>query len=207
MMKTLGTALRASNTVSKFATLSVVILISGAVHAATQGPLFKNGAETFQLQDQSGKTPEFRVLDGNASEKALALGVIAALNAQAEVDPKIPVQDHVDLKVQSLTFEPLSKKSKELSMTMKLSGYNVEFTQTVNRAKFESGAPIEIKFPQKEKQFAMFNIESSGNVKMRFDPKTQVLMLNDVRAKLDYDSTLGDSGTEAIQFSGKGLRQ
>lgn len=187
--------------------LIALSFVTASAQAAT-GALFANGAsETFKLQDKNGKTPEFRILDGGGSEQALALGVIATLNAQAEVQPKLPMQNHVDLKLQSLKFEPLSKTSKELAMMIKLSGYEIEFKETVNRAKFESGANIEINFPQKEKQLAMFNVESSGKLKMKFDPKTQTLLLSDVQAKMKYESPLGDNGQETIQFTGKGIRQ
>lgn len=169
--------------------------------------LFGKGVETFILQDSKGKTPEFRVLDGGGTEQALALGVIALLNAQPQVEPKIPARDYVDLKLQELKLEPESKTSKRLLMTLKLSGYDVEFIQTVDRQKFESGAPIEIAFPHKDKTVAMFHVVSSGVLKMKYDAKSGTLVLNDVRAKLNYDSPLGDSGTESIQFQGKGLRK
>ena len=180
-----------------------------AAKPATSGsvPLFSKGQERFILKDAKGKTPEFRVLDGGGTEQALALAVIGILNAQPQVEPKIPARDYVDLKVQELKFEPESKTSRQLLMTLKLSGYDVEFIERVDRKKFESGAPIEIRFPQKSKTVAMFHIESSGLLKMKYDPKTGDLILNDVRAKLDYDSPLGDSGKEAIQFQGRGLRK
>lgn len=188
-------------------TIVVTLLLAASQVNAASSPLFTKGAERFVIQDQKGKTPEFRVLDGGGTEQALALAVIAILNAQPQVEPKIPARDYVDLKIQELKLEPESKTSKRLLMTLKLSGYDVEFTETVDRSKFEAGAPIEIKFPQKNKSVAMFQITSSGLLKMKLDPKAQMLILSDVRAKLDYESPLGDSGREAIQFQGKGIRK
>lgn len=188
-------------------TIVVTLLLTGVQVKAASSPLFAKGAERFVIQDQKGKTPEFRVLDGGGTEQALALAVISILNAQPQVEPKIPARDYVDLKIQELKLEPESKTSKRLLMTLKLSGYDVEFTETIDRARFEAGAPIEIKFPQKNKSVAMFHITSSGLLKMKFDPKAESLILNDVRAKLDYESPLGDSGREAIQFQGKGIRK
>lgn len=188
-------------------TIVITLFLALANAEAASSPLFTKGAERFVIQDQKGKTPEFRVLDGGGTEQALALAVISILNAQPQVEPKIPARDYVDLKIQELKLEPESKTSKRLLMTLKLSGYDVEFAETIDRSKFESGAPIEIKFPQKNKSVAMFHITSSGLLKMKFDPKAGIILLNDVRAKLDYESPLGDSGREAIQFQGKGIRK
>lgn len=187
--------------------LLVFVLLAKTQNVHGAPALFAKGQERFVVQDAKGKTPEFRVLDGGGTEQALALAVIALLNAQPEVEPKIPARDYVDLKVQELKLEPESKASKNLLMTLKLSGYDVEFTETVDRKKFESGAPIEIKFPQRKKTVAMFHVESSGLLKMKWDAKAGSVVFTDVRAKLDYDSPLGDSGREAIQFQGKGLRK
>lgn len=171
---------------------------------SSPNPLFAKGIENFKIQDKSGKTPQFRVLDDGLSEQALALGIIAALNAQETVQPKIPVREFIDLKFESMKVEPLSEK--ELAISLKLSGYEMWIEKTIDKVKFLLGETIEIKVPESEKQIAMYNVTSSGKVKMRLNKMSNEIIFDDVSAKMNFTTPLGDDGSESVKFSGKGIR-
>jgi hypothetical protein len=169
--------------------------------------LFSQGAETFKIQDQSGKTPQYRVLDDTGTEQALALGIISTLNSQKDFQPKLPMKEHIDLRVETLSLKPVAGNANELAIALKLSGYNLELENKVDRARFLSGQPIEINFPATERDVTLFTVHSSGRLKMRLNPKTDVVLLDDVQAKMNFTSPLGGEGSEAIRFSGRGIRQ
>ncbi|MES2857522.1 MAG: hypothetical protein V4692_16750 [Bdellovibrionota bacterium] len=190
-------------------TLSGSLLLafsSITAHAAnSKGPLFSKGEEVFDIQNQAGKTPVFRVLDDSTSERALAIAVITTLNSQSEVQPKIPQKDYLDLKFETMKFAPNGKNKIDLSI--KLSGYEVALEKTVDRADFLAGKPISIPFPSGRRNVAFFDVNASGNLKFRFDSAKEIVVLDEVRAKMDFDSPLGDEGEESIKFSGRGIRQ
>lgn len=186
-------------------TLVAITSTANLVSAATKAPLFARGAEVFKIQDNKGHTPQFRILDDTTTEKALALAAITFINSHEEVTPKVPVRDYIDLKVESLKLIPKSKS--ELEMTLKLSGYNLQMNRTVDRKKFLSGQPIHLRYDPTEKEIALFNVQSRGNMKMQLDPKTNTIALQEVFAKLDYESQFGATGSEEIKFNGRGIRQ
>lgn len=190
--------------------LKMLVLVSAllslcTLEAATNKPMFSGGTETFKIQNEKGRTPEFRVLDDDATEKALAYAAIAYINSHEEVTPKVPVRDYVDLKVETLRLTPNGKT--ELDVFLKLSGYELELDRTINRQKLLSGETIDVVYSPKSKDVAIFTIQSSGSLRMRFDKATNSLLLQKVHAKMNYESQFGGEGQEEIRFSGKGIRQ
>lgn len=173
---------------------------------ASAAALFSKGPERFKLEASKGKTPTFRVLSDSMTKQALAMGVISMINAQPEVTPKLPMTNYVDLKFDTLTIEPVSKNSKKLEMSLKISGYTVDLDQTIDRDKFLAGQTVEVKFPASNRTVAMYDVESRGTLKMKLNPDHQSITLENVYAKMSFDSPLGDSGQEVVQFSGIGKR-
>jgi len=170
-------------------------------------PLFHNGAEVFKIQNNAGKTPQFRVLDDTPTEKALALGVITALNTQADVQPKIPMTDYIDLKFESMKLIPSKKQAKDILLSIRLSGYELELEKIISRVDFLAGKLIEIPFPTGKRQVAVFDVSSRGSLKMRLDPKTNVIILENVAADMDFEAPVMGGGSESVRFSGKGIRE
>lgn len=170
-------------------------------------PLFSLGAESFRVQDAKGKTPQFRILDDSASEKALALGIIATLNASG-VKPQIPVSDYIDLKVERLTLEPASRANPdEIVVALRLSGYELPLSKTISKKKFLSGELVEIDFPPTTKTVTVYDVESYGKLRMRWQSATQSIAIETAQATMDFESQFGSTGSETIKFSGKGLRE
>ncbi len=189
--------------------LIFTVLLVSAAYGANKSPMFSKGVEIFRIEISKGKTPQFRVLDDNATDKALALATIAFINSHQEVQPKVPMRDYIDLKIETLKLKVASdvKHGGDLDLTLKLSGYELELDRTVKKDKFLSGQTIEINYPSRTREVAMFTVNSSGSLRMRLDTKTNELILQNVHAKMDYDSQFGGSGWEDIRFSGKGIRQ
>jgi hypothetical protein len=176
---------------------SLLMLASFNTHAAE---LFEKGRETFQIQNQKGQTPTFRVLQSSMTKQALAMAAIGLLNAQDEVQPKLPMTQYVDLKFQTLTLVPEGKDT--LRMKLKLTGYTLDLDKTISRKELLSGKVINIQYPRTESEVAMYTVASNGALKLRLDKATQTLILENVEAKMNFDSPLGDSGTESIRFAG-----
>ena len=195
--------LRAFRLAFAFAALSI------SVSAPASGSeLFVKGPETFKFQDAKGETPTFRVLTDSMSKRALAIGVITLINSEKSVHPKMPITDYVDLKFQTLRIEPVLKSPDKLQMTLKISGYPIDIDQTIIRKDFLSGQLIEVRYPKKSRDVMMYNVETDGNMAMKWDMKADVLIFNEVRAKLSFDPpmSMGDSETESVKFSGIGKR-
>lgn len=169
-------------------------------------PLFSKGAETFLIKDKSGKTPQFQVLDDSPSEKALASMLVTFMNADPKVQPKIPTDENLKLKVESLELAPSVDGPNQLVVSIKLSGREVELNRPVDKAKLLSGAPVTIDFPQSSKNLALFEVQSSGRLKMRLDKATNNLIIDEARAKSNIKMS-GVEGAENISFTGRGLRQ
>ncbi len=174
---------------------------------AFSGELFAKGAETFKIQTAKGETPSFRVLSDSMSKRALAIGVITLINADKSVQPKLPMTDYVDLKFQSLVIEPVSKTPDKLQMTLKISGNLVELNQTINRESFVSGKVIEVKYPRSAREIMMYNVESEGQMKLKWEKKEDRVVLDEVRAKLSFEPLMGESEVESVKFSALGKRQ
>lgn len=172
--------------------------------AAQGSELFAKGPETFQIQNQKGQTPTFRVLSDTMTKQALAMAAIGMINAQDEVQPKLPLTQYLDLKFQTVTLTP--EGADKLRMKLKLSGYPVDLEQTISKKELLSGQPIEVRYPRTESDVAMYSVESQGHLRLRLDRARQTLMLENVEAKMSFDSPLGDSGSEAIKFSGTAKR-
>lgn len=181
--------------------LSLSLLLSAPVFATE---LFAKGAETFTIKNQKGETPTFRVLSDSMSKQALAMAAIGLLNAQDEVKPKIAVEPYLDLKFQTLTLTPTGKDGIELKL--KLSGYTVDLDQTISKRDLLSGASVEVRYPKTEKDVAMYSVDSSGSLKMHLEKATQTLILENVEAKMTFESPLGDNGSESVKFSGTAKR-
>jgi hypothetical protein len=166
--------------------------------------LFAKGTESFKIENTKGQTPTFRVLSDSMTKQALAMATISMLNAQEDVQPKIPLNSYIDLKFQTLTLTP--QKGRDLQVTLKLSGYSVDLDQMINKEALLQGKEIEVVYPKTSKDVAVYTVESNGRLKMHLDKASQVLILENVEAKMTFESPLGDDGSEKIQFSGKAKR-
>jgi hypothetical protein len=183
----------------------VALLFGNQISALAESkPLFSKGSETFKIENQKGQTPTFRVLSDSMTKQALAMATIGMLNAQDEVKPKIPLNSYIDLKFQSLTLEPATKK--DLRMSVKLSGYTVDLDQTINKQDLLSGKVIEVQYPKTQKDVAMYSVESNGKLKLHLEKATQNLILENVEAKMNFESPMGDDGSETVKFSGTAKR-
>jgi len=187
---------------SKSLVLSLIVLFS---LRAFSSDLFSKGAETFTIQNQSGQTPTFRVLSDSLTKQALAVAVIGVLNAQDSVQPKIPVSPYLDLKFQTLTLTPEGRDG--LALKLKLSGYDVDLSQTISKQELLSGKTVVVRYPETEKEVAMYTVDSGGSLKMRLEKAKDRLILEDVDAKMTFESPLGDEGSEAVHFSGTANRR
>jgi hypothetical protein len=185
--------------------MTLLILIPiGTAYGAVAKP-FAKGRETFAFKDSRGAAPTFRVLHSTPSKRALAIAAGAALNAQPEVKPKVPIQPYVDLKIESITFESL--KGDQLAMRARVSGYDVEIGKTVSRKDFLSGKTIDVRFEPQERSVALFYVKfRDGNLKFRFDKKSDVIHVENAQARLDFSTPLGSEETEALQFKARGKR-
>jgi hypothetical protein len=181
--------------------LSLWILLATPSHAAE---LFNKGRETFQILNDKGQTPTFRVLQDSMTKQALAMAAIGLINAQDDVKPKLPMTGYVDLKFQTLTLTPEGKD--KLKMKLKLSGYPIDIDQTISKSDLLSGKKIEVRYPEKESELAMYTVQSSGLLRLHLEKAAQTLILETVDAKINFDSPLGDSGDEAVRFSGRAKR-
>jgi hypothetical protein len=155
--------------------------------------------------NQTGKTPVFRILNKDETGRALAMAAISFLNTQAEVKPKIPMHEYLDAQFQELRLEPSS--GNEVALFVKVSGYEIPLDKKIRKDDFLAGKTFEIPFPKGERQLVFFTIDSSGNLKFRLDKKTGNLILDDVTAKLNYSSQMGQSGKEFLHFTGRGIRR
>lgn len=181
--------------------LSLLLAVSFNARASD---LFAKGRETFQIKNQKGQTPTFRVLHDTMTKQALAMAAIGLLNAQDEVQPKLPLNRYVDLKFQTLTLVPEGKD--RLRVKLKLTGYTVDLDQTIAKQDLLSGKPIDIRYPKTESEVALYTVESNGALRLHLDKATQTLVLENVEAKMNFDSPLGDSGSESIRFTGTAKR-
>jgi hypothetical protein len=187
--------------------LFVLTLIAQNALATNTTPLFSKGDEIFKFENAKGQQPVFRILDDSMTEKALAVAAIATLNTQGHVEPKIPMQDYIDLKFQTLKFSPPKRDSKQVDLSVKVSGYEIWLGKSIQRADFLSGKTLTVPFPTGDRTVAMFDVKANGNLKFRLDPKTNIVILDNVQADMSFTAPVGDGGSEAIRFSGRAIRQ
>lgn len=170
-------------------------------------PLFSKGVETFKLETTQGKPATFVVLNDSATERALAVTIATALNAQPETQPKIPINGQLQLNLERMTIAPQKDKPQDLAITVRVSGHDLTLPRTVDRSTFLSGKVIEMNFPKEERSLTGFTIEGGGKLKFRFDPKRNEVAILNAEGKMKYDTILGDYGKEQIRFQGRGVRQ
>lgn len=156
---------------------------------------------TYNIKNAKGETPSFRVLDKTVTEQALALAAITALNTEG--GQKIPVTNYVDLKFQQLTLKPIDAHI--LALRLKLSGRDVDLEKTVSKDDLLKGKTITVDYPKTEKDVAMYDVTSSGQLKMHLDKASGDIILENVEAKMSFESPLGEDGTERVQFSGRAV--
>ena len=177
------------------------------VAAAAPTALFAKGSETFNLVTNGGQTPKYRVLDDSTEKKALALAIIAALNASPETDPKLPVRDYIELTLEKLTVTPDKAKPEELKVAVKVSGHDLEIPKPVDKKKFLSGQVIDLNFPAETRDVSLFSVESTGHLRFRYDSSRKEIKVEDALGAMSYESPLSGEGSEKIRFSGRGIRQ
>ncbi len=188
----------------KIAAMALLLLPLHRVSAAAPGP-FAKGPETFVFRDAKGLAPTFRVLHSTPSKRALALAAGAALNAHAEVKPKLPIQPYIDLKIESLTLEPA--KEDRLAVRARVSGYDLDVGKTVSRKDLLAGKLIDVRFEPHAQSVALFDVRfRGGRLKFRFDRKADALIVENAQARLEFATPLGGEESEAIQFKGRGTR-
>jgi hypothetical protein len=164
--------------------------------------IFAHGPATFKIENTAHKPPHFRVLSETASDKALALAIATALNAQPDVKPKLPVQDHIDLDLQTLTLTP--ETGGKLGLEVRVSGHDVDLPKSISRQDFLAGKPIRLAFDPSDKTISVFEVQFlGGHLFMNFDPASQNLVITDAAASMHYDMPLGD-GDQSLKFSGRG---
>ena len=173
--------------------------------ASKSDPWFKSGREKFLMKDVSGKPMQLTMLDKDSTARALALATEAALNAQDDFNPKLPVQDHLEVRVESIAFAPAN--GDDLKMTAKISGHEVELPKPVSRRAFLSGDEIIVSFPAEDRTALLFDVHfTGGKIAFRLDTAKRELVLKEATGKINYESPLGSEGSEAVRLSGRGAR-
>jgi hypothetical protein len=174
-------------------------------HAATSGELFGKGKETFLISNNLKKPVRFRLLEDSITKQAVALAIIATVNAQPDVKPKLPTQSYIDARVESLTLIP---KGDRLNLLARVSGHDLEIPGSINRKEFLDGKTVKVVFPPQTKTVATFDLDfKGGELRMKLDKPKNELVIEDARGKLEFQGPLGGEETEKVQFSGRGIRQ
>ena len=190
----------------------VVVLVLGvsapSIGQAAElfGPVMKS-TETFIVHDAAGRVPTFRVLKDTPSDRTLAIAVLTTLNLQPEVQPKLPLTDYIDLKIEAMTLAPVAGSNTDLTLTVKVSGHEMELPKKVNKTDFLSGKPIELNFPKEERQVAVFDVNSNGKLRFKLLPGHNEIQIDEAVGHVKYDSSFLGSGDETVKFTGTATRK
>ncbi len=169
---------------------------------AFAAPLFEKGPEQFELKDNKGQTPHFRILSGSVTKEALAMAINSIVkfpNAKSETQP------YVDLLLEKLTLTPEKSSPEKIGMVMRVSGRDFEIDTTLSKSALLKGQLIEVKPAPREEDLAMFSTTTNGKVSLKYDPAKDVLLIPEAKLDLKFKSPLSDEESEHIQFSGKGI--
>ena len=189
---------------------SGVLVFSSAAAFASRSPrqqtaLFGAGPETFLLHDPSGQVPSFRILSDSTAKQALALAIEATLNSQETVEPKLPVDGHIDLRFESLTLLPA--KGDRLKLRARVSGHELDIDKDLSQADLLAGKTIDLAFAPAEKSISLFQVRfTGGHFRFRLDRAAKRLVIEDANARALFSAPFGGEGEEAIRFHGRGDR-
>ena len=185
----------------------LVIFTASLSEGRPPPPLFQAGAERFQVQDERGQTPTFRLLEGSSRKRAIAFAINAALRAQPDADKAGPSSNYVEARVERLTLAPDRKNPSRLRLTVTVSGQAIALREDVSRADFEAGKKIAFRLKTQSTEAPPITIESSGHLTMTWLPASDAIEI--ARAVVDFVliAPLADDITETIEFRGRAVRE
>ena len=189
-----------------------VLFVLGGLSANAAAPTELFGSDTrspefFTVKDASGRVPTFRVLKDTSTDRTLAIAVITTLNLQPNVQPKLPLTDYIDMKIEEIALTPAAGSTTELTMTVKVSGHYAELPKKVNKSDFLSGKSIELDFPKTERQVAVFDVNSNGKMRFKLLPGHNEIQIDEALAHVKYDSPFLGGGDQTVKFTGRATRK
>ncbi len=177
---------------------SVFLGVDSKVFAQPQ-KLFEKGAETFKIVDEHSKTPKFRILNSSPTKRSLAVGVNSMLNSG--------MHQYVDLELQKLILKPVKDHPDKVAMFLTVSGKEYYIEPNLKKSDLQTEKYIDIKVPTETNQITLFNVTSRANFTLKYEAKTDSLLIQNVRAEFEIENPMSANETEQIKFNGRGLRQ